>query len=89
MYAESDWRCRDFTIIDTGGIEPNNDNEILQFMRFQAETAISHADVIIFITDLRTGITAADQDVAAMLLRSGKPIVLAVNKCDKPGAPEP
>ena len=89
LYAESDWRGRDFTIIDTGGIEPNNDNEILQFMRFQAETAISHADVIIFITDLRTGITAADQDVAAMLLRSGKPIVLAVNKCDKPGAPEP
>ena len=89
LYAESDWRGRDFTIIDTGGIEPNNDNEILQFMRFQAETAISHADVIIFITDLRTGITAADQDVAAMLLRSGKPIVLAVNKCDKPGQPEP
>ena len=89
LYAESDWRGRDFTIIDTGGIEPSNDNQILQFMRYQAETAISHADVIIFITDLRTGITAADQDVAAMLLRSGKPIVLAVNKCDKPGAPEP
>lgn len=87
LYAESDWRGRDFTIIDTGGIEPSNDNEILQFMRFQAETAISHADVIVFITDLRTGVTAADQDVAAMLLRSGKPIVLAVNKCDKPGDP--
>lgn len=70
-----------------GGIEPSNDNEILQFMRFQAETAISHADVIILITDLRTGITAADQDVASMLLRSGKPLVLAVNKCDKPGDP--
>lgn len=52
---------RDFTVIDTGGIEPSNDNEILQFMRFQAETAISHADVIILITDLRTGITAADR----------------------------
>lgn len=89
LYAESDWRGRDFTIIDTGGIEPSNDNEILQFMRFQAETAISHADVIVLITDLRTGVTAADQDVAAMLLRSGKPIVLAVNKCDKPGAPDP
>ena len=87
LYAESDWRGRDFTIIDTGGIEPSNDNEILQFMRFQAETAISHADVIVLITDLRTGVTAADQDVAAMLLRSGKPIVLAVNKCDKPGDP--
>ena len=86
LYADSDWRGRDFTVIDTGGIEPSNDNEILQFMRFQAETAISHADVIILITDLRTGITAADQDVASMLLRSGKPLVLAVNKCDKPGA---
>ena len=87
LYADSDWRGRDFTVIDTGGIEPSNDNEILQFMRFQAETAISHADVIILITDLRTGITAADQDVASMLLRSGKPLVLAVNKCDKPGDP--
>ena len=87
LYADSDWRGRDFTVIDTGGIEPSNDNEILQFMRFQAETAISHADVIILITDLRTGITAADQDVASMLLRSGKPLVLAVNKCDKVGEP--
>ena len=87
LYADSDWRGRDFTVIDTGGIEPSNDNEILQFMRFQAETAISHADGIILITDLRTGITAADQDVASMLLRSGKPLVLAVNKCDKPGDP--
>lgn len=87
LYADSDWRGRDFTVIDTGGIEPSNDNEILQFMRLQAETAISHADVIILITDLRTGVTAADQDVASMLLRSGKPLVLAVNKCDKPGDP--
>lgn len=87
LYADSDWRGRDFTVIDTGGIEPSNDNEILQFMRLQAETAISHADVILIITDLRTGVTAADQDVASMLLRSGKPIVLAVNKCDKPGDP--
>ena len=89
LYAESEWRGRAFNIIDTGGIEPSNDSEILKFMRFQAETAIHHADVIIFITDLRTGITASDMDVAAMLQRSGKPIVLAVNKCDKPGAPEP
>ncbi len=89
LYAECEWRARTFNIIDTGGIEPRNDNEILKFMRFQAETAIHHADVIIFITDLRTGITASDMDVAAMLQRSGKPIVLAVNKCDKPGAPEP
>ena len=89
LYAECEWRARTFNIIDTGGIEPSNDSEILKFMRFQAETAIHHADVIIFITDLRTGITASDMDVAAMLQRSGKPIVLAVNKCDKPGAPEP
>ncbi len=89
LYAESDWRGRDFTIIDTGGIEPSNDNEILQFMRYQAETAISNADVIILITDVRTGVTAADEDVAAMLLRSKKPVVLAVNKIDKPGDPPP
>lgn len=88
LYAESDWRGRDFTIIDTGGIEPKSDDEILKFMRFQAETAISTADVIVLITDLRTGITAADQDVATMLQRSRKPVVLAVNKCDKPGQPE-
>ena len=87
IYADVEWQNRRFTLIDTGGIEPSNDNEILQFMRFQAETAISHADVIILITDLRTGITAADQDVASMLLRSGKPLVLAVNKCDKVGEP--
>lgn len=87
LYAESDWRGRDFTVVDTGGIEPSKDNEILQFMRFQAEIAIANADVIVFITDLRTGITAADQDVTTMLQRSGKPIVLAVNKCDTPGQP--
>ncbi len=87
LYAQSDWRGREFTIIDTGGIEPSNDNEILKFMRFQAETAIASADVIILITDLRTGVTAADEDVAAMLQRSKKPVILAVNKLDKPGHP--
>ena len=89
LYADSDWRGRAFSIIDTGGIEPSTDNEILKFMRAQAEAAIHHADVIILITDLRTGITAADEDVAAMLQKCGKPIVLAVNKCDRPGAPDP
>jgi len=89
LYAQCDWRGRDFTIIDTGGIEPSTDNEILQFMRYQAETAIAAADVIIFITDLQTGITAADEDVATMLLRSRKPVALAVNKCDRPGTPPP
>ncbi len=89
LYADCDWRGRIFSVIDTGGIEPKNDNEILKFMRYQAEAAIHHADVIIFITDLKTGVTASDEEVASMLQRSGKPIVLAVNKCDKPGAPDP
>lgn len=89
LYAESEWRGRDFTVIDTGGIEPSTDDEILKFMRAQAEAAIHHADVIVLITDLRTGVTAADEDVASMLQRSGKPIVLTVNKCDTPGAPSP
>ena len=89
LYADCDWRGRTFSVIDTGGIEPKNDNEILKFMRYQAEAAIHHADVIIFITDLKTGVTASDEEVASMLQRSGKPIVLAVNKCDKPGAPDP
>ena len=89
LYADCEWRGRTFSVIDTGGIEPKNDNEILKFMRYQAEAAIRHADVIIFITDLRTGVTASDEEVAAMLQRAGKPVVLAVNKCDKPGAPDP
>ncbi len=89
LYADSDWRGRVFSVIDTGGIEPRNDNEILKFMRYQAEAAIHHADVIIFITDLKTGVTASDEEVASMLQRSGKPIVLAVNLCDNPGAPDP
>lgn len=89
LYADCDWHGRTFSVIDTGGIEPKNDNEILKFMRYQAEAAIHHADVIIFITDLKTGVTASDEEVASMLQRSGKPIVLAVNKCDKPGAPDP
>lgn len=89
LYADAEWRGREFSVIDTGGIEPSNDNDILKFMRYQAEAAIHHADVIVFITDLRTGVTAADEDVASMLQRSGKPIVLTVNKCDTPGAPPP
>lgn len=87
IYAEGEWRGRVFELIDTGGIEPKTDNEILKFMREQALIAIDTADVIIFITDVRTGITAADQDVAAMLKRSKKPVVLCVNKLDAPGDP--
>ena len=87
IYAEGEWRGRVFELIDTGGIEPKTDNEILKFMREQALIAIDTADVIIFITDVRTGITAADQDVDAMLKRSKKPVVLCVNKLDAPGDP--
>ena len=89
LYAECDWNGREFDIVDTGGIEPNTDNEILMFMREQAKIAIDTADVIILVTDITTGVTAADQDVASMLLKSNKPIVLAVNKMDSIGAVDP
>ena len=86
LYADSDWSGREFTMIDTGGIEPKADSEMLAFMRAQAEIAIETADVIVFVTDGRTGVTAADEEVANMLLRSRKPVVLAVNKLDTPAA---
>ena len=89
LYADCDWNGREFTIVDTGGIEPRNDNEILQFMRGQAEIAIDNADVIVLVCDIRTGVTAADQDVANLLLRSKKPVVLAVNKADRVGPTDP
>ena len=89
IYGETDWNGRKFTLIDTGGIEPRTDDQILQFMREQAGIAISHADVIVFLTDIRTGVTASDHEVANLLLRSGKPIVLAVNKMDSIGAVDP
>ena len=88
IYGESDWNGRKFTLIDTGGIEPRTDNQILAFMREQAEIAMDHADVIVFLTDVKTGITASDQEVANMLLRSGKPVVLAVNKVDQGMSPD-
>ena len=86
IYAESSWTGRDFSIIDTGGIEPNTGNEMLKYMREQALIAIEHADVVIFVTDIRAGITANDLDVATMLLKSGRPTVLAVNKVDSVGS---
>ena len=89
LYAESDWNGRSFDIVDTGGIEPTTDNEILQFMREQAKIAIMAADVIVFVTDIHSGVTAADQEVAQMLLRSQKPVLLAVNKMDKTGDLDP
>ena len=85
LYAACEWCGRKFDMVDTGGIEPTTDSEILLFMREQAQIAIDAATVIIFVTDLRTGVTAADQDVANMLLRSRKPVVLAVNKADSTG----
>ena len=89
LYAECEWNGRKFDIVDTGGIEPNTDSEILLFMREQAQIAIDSANVIILVTDIHTGVTAADKDVARMLQRSHKPVVLAVNKADSTGAPDP
>ncbi len=85
IYAEADWCGRSFDLVDTGGIEPSTNDDLLQFMREQAQIAIDTADVIILVTDLRVGVTAADQEVANMLLRSKKPTVLAVNKADSVG----
>lgn len=89
IYGACDWNGRDFELVDTGGIEPNTDSEMLKFMRRQAEIAIETADVIVMVTDVKTGVTAADQDVASMLLRSKKPVCLAVNKCDSVGMTDP
>ena len=89
LYAECEWRGRTFDIVDTGGIEPGTTTEILTFMRKQAEIAISHANVIVFLCDIKTGLTASDQDVANMLLKARKPVVLAVNKMDQVGMTNP
>jgi len=89
LYAECEWNGRTFDIVDTGGIEPTTDNEILMFMREQANIAINAADVIVLVTDITTGVTAADKDVANMLLRSKKPVVLCVNKVDNPSRVDP
>lgn len=87
IYAKCEWLNREFMLVDTGGIEPASDDTILVQMRRQAELAITKADVTILVTDLRSGVTANDSEVAAMLLKSGKPIVLCVNKCDAVGEP--
>ena len=89
LYAECEWCGRKFDMVDTGGIEPSTDSEILLFMREQAQIAIDSATVIVLVTDIRTGVNAADKDVANMLLRSRKPVVLAVNKADSTGATDP
>ena len=89
LYAECEWCGKKFDMVDTGGIEPTTDSEILLFMREQAQIAIDSATVIVLVTDIRTGVTAADKDVANMLLRSKKPVVLAVNKADSTGHEDP
>ena len=85
IYGEAEWAGHKFTLIDTGGIEPKTDDIILASMRAQAKLAIDMANVIIFVTDLKTGVTASDSEVASILQKSGKPIVLCVNKCDTVG----
>ena len=87
IYAEAEWGNRRFIIIDTGGIEPKSEDTILRQMRMQAEIAVETADVIVFMCDIRAGLLADDRDIAIMLKKSGKPIILAVNKSDKIGAP--
>lgn len=89
IYSKCEWRGRQFMLVDTGGIEPKTDNVMLSEMKRQAQLAIERADVIIFVTDLKSGVTANDMDVGNMLLKSGKPTVLCVNKCDGVGEPEP
>ena len=89
LYAPANWRGRDFIMIDTGGIEPTVDDVITRNMRLQAEIAIETSDVIIFMCDVASGLTAADEEIAVMLRKSGRPIVCAVNKVDKVGDPPP
>ncbi len=85
VYADASWRGRDFTLIDTGGIEPETEDVILSQMRKQADIAIELADVILFLTDIKQGVTAADKDIALMLKKSNKPVVLVCNKADNFG----
>ena len=89
IYGDCEWCNRHFSLVDTGGIEPGTDSDMLKFMRRQAEIGIELADAIIMVVDVRSGVTAADQDVATMLRKSRKPVALAVNKCDSIGLVNP
>ena len=89
IYGDCEWCGRTFSLVDTGGIEPGTDSDMLKFMRRQAEIGIELADAIIMVTDVRSGVTAADEDVATMLRKSGKPAALAVNKCVSVGLVNP
>ena len=85
IYGETEWCGRKFIVIDTGGIEPKTDDVILKQMKYQAQIAIDDADVIVFMCDVRVGLTADDRDIAVMLKKSGKPIIPCINKCDSIG----
>ena len=87
IFCDCEWCGHKFLLVDTGGIEPNIDDGLLAHMREQAQIAIDSADCIIMVGEIGAGVTAQDQDIAGMLMRSGKPVVLAVNKCDKVGEP--
>ncbi len=87
IYAECEWLGHTVMLVDTGGIEPNTGDDMLSKMRDQAGVAIESADVIILVTELPTGVTASDEEIASMLRKSGKPVVCCVNKCDSIGAP--
>ena len=89
IYGDCEWCGRTFSLVDTGGIEPGTENDILKFMRRQAEIGIELADAIVMVVDVKSGVTAADMDVATMLRKSRKPVVLAVNKCDSVGPVNP
>lgn len=89
IYGDCEWLNRKLLLVDTGGIEPDTNDIILKQMRTQAEIAIDTADVIILVTNIRDGVVASDYEVAAMLQKSGKPVILCVNKCDSIGEPDP
>ncbi len=89
IYGDCEWCGRTFSLVDTGGIEPGTENDMLKFMRRQAEIGIELADAIVMVVDVKSGVTAADMDVATMLRKSGKPVALAVNKCDSIGPVNP
>ncbi len=89
IYSHAQWRDRNFAVVDTGGIEPDSDDMILKSMRAQAQIAIDTADVIVFMTDVKSGLTASDEAVALMLRKAKKPVVVAVNKVDTPGDTPP
>ena len=89
IYEEVEWSGRHFTLIDTGGLEPNSSDTILQQMKRQAEIAVELADVILFMTDLKDGVTADDMDIVTLIRKTKKPVVLVVNKVDQVGTPPP